>query len=123
MAALLVVLFPIALLLFLLGMERVEAPLRRGNDTDDVERFLDTAKQEDVDAIISGGLRKAMERWRSRRFGGLLPRNGRNGRKDRKATKRDSDIVKSEPALLGGSGADSSGSGDGPSGDIADTSK
>ena len=98
MAGLLVVLFPIAVLFFLLGMERVEAPLRRGNDTDDVERFLDTAKQEDVDAIISGGLRKAMERWRSRRFGGLLPGNGRKGRK---STKRNDDVVKAEPAILG----------------------
>ncbi len=120
MAALLVVLFPIAVLLFLLGMERVEAPLRRGNDTDDVERFLDTAKQEDVDAIISGGLRKAMERWRSRRFGGLLPRNGRRGRK---STKRDGDIIKSKPAVLSGSGTQGSGSEDGRSGDTADTSK
>lgn len=120
MAALLVVLFPIVVLLFLLGMERVEAPLRRGNDVDDVERFLDTAKQEDVDAIISGGLRKAMERWRSRRFGGLLPRNGRRGRR---STKRDGDIVKSEPAVLGGSDAQSSGPGDDPAGGTADTRK
>lgn len=120
MAALLVVLFPIAVLLFLLGMERVEAPLRRGNDTDDVERFLDTAKQEDVDAIISGGLRKAMERWRSRRFGGLLPRNGRKGRK---STKRDRHIVKPEPAVLGHTSADSAVPGDAQSGDSADTSK
>ncbi|PRZ43089.1 hypothetical protein CLV47_103146 [Antricoccus suffuscus] len=120
MAALLVVLFPIAVLLFLLGMERVEAPLRRGNDTDDVERFLDSAKQEDVDAIISGGLRKAMERWRSRRFGGLLPRNGRRGRK---AARRSRDIVKPEPAVLGGSSTDSSEPEDGQSGETADTSK
>ena len=40
MAGLLVVLFPVVLLLFLLVMERVEVPLRRDNDTDDVEAFL-----------------------------------------------------------------------------------
>lgn len=66
MAALLVVLFPFGLLLFLLFMEKVEAPLRRSNDPEEVERFLDHAKQEDVDNIIAGGLRKAMDRWRGR---------------------------------------------------------
>lgn len=66
MAVLLVVLFPFGLLLFLLFMEKVEAPLRRANDPEEVERFLDHAKQEDVDNIISGGLRKAMDRWRGR---------------------------------------------------------
>ena len=66
MAALLVVLFPFGLLLFLLFMEKVEAPLRRSSDPEEVERFLDHAKQEDVDNIISGGLRKAMDRWRGR---------------------------------------------------------
>lgn len=66
MAALLVVLFPFGLLLFLLLMEKVEAPLRRTNDPEEVRRFLDHAKQEDVDNIIAGGLRKAMERWRGR---------------------------------------------------------
>ena len=66
MAALLVVLFPFGLLLFLLFMEKVEAPLRRANDPDEVERFLDHANQQDVDNIIAGGLRKAMERWRGR---------------------------------------------------------
>lgn len=66
MAALLVVLFPLGLLLFLLFMEKVEAPLRRSNDPEEVERFLDHVKQEDVDNIIAGGLRKAMDRWRGR---------------------------------------------------------
>ena len=66
MAALLVVLFPFGLLLFLLFMEKVEAPLRRANDPEEVERFLDHAQQEDVDNIIAGGLRKAMDRWRGR---------------------------------------------------------
>lgn len=65
-AALFVVLFPFGLLLFLLFMEKVEAPLRRSNDPQEVERFLDHAKQEDVDNIIAGGLRKAMDRWRGR---------------------------------------------------------
>jgi len=80
MAALVVVLFPIGLLLFLLFMERVEVPLRRGND-DDVEEFLDSAQQDEVDTLISGGLRKAMDRWRKRRrISTLLPRNGRKDR-------------------------------------------
>lgn len=120
MAALLVVLFPIAVLLFLLGMERVEAPLRRGNDADDVERFLESAKQEDVDAIISGGLRKAMERWRSRRFGGLLPRNGRKGRK---SGRPDREIVKSEPAVLGSTAADNAKDAGNESGDDGNASQ
>ena len=95
MAGLLVVLFPVVLLLFLLGMERVERPLRRGNDTDDVEAFLDSAKQEDVDAIISGGLRKAMERWRSRRYRGLLPGTGR-----RQKPQKSRGVVRAEPPVL-----------------------
>ncbi|MEO6957788.1 MAG: hypothetical protein ABI137_13680 [Antricoccus sp.] len=100
MTSLLVVLFPIALLLFLLGMDRVEAPLRRNGDAAEVERFLDSAKQEDVDEIISGGLRAAMDRWRSRRFGGLLPGTSRKSRKRRHA------IVKSAPPLLSDDDAD-----------------
>lgn len=102
MTGLLVVLFPIVLLLFLLGMDRVEAPLRRNNDAAEVERFLDSAKQEDVDEIISGGLRAAMDRWRSRRFGGLLPATSRKSRKRRRA------VVKSTPPLLSYQDADSS---------------
>lgn len=102
MTSLLVVLFPIALLLFLLGMDRVEAPLRRNIDAAEVERFLDSAKQEDVDEIISGGLRAAMDRWRSRRFGGLLPGTSRRSRKRRPA------IVKSAPPLLSDENTDAS---------------
>lgn len=80
MAVLLVVLFPIGLLLFLLFMERVEVPLRKGND-DDVEEFLDSARQDEVDTLISGGLRKAMDRWRKRRrLSSRLPRNGRKSK-------------------------------------------
>lgn len=77
MAALLVVFFPVLLLFFLLFMEKVEAPLRRSND--DVEEFLESARQDEVDTLISGGLRKAMDRWRKRRrLSRLLPvRNGR----------------------------------------------
>ncbi|GAB3308032.1 hypothetical protein [Epidermidibacterium keratini] len=75
MAALLVVFFPVGLLLFLLFMERVEAPLRRADDPEEMERFLESAKQEDVDNIISGGLRKAMKVWR-RRLTGRRRRTG-----------------------------------------------
>lgn len=82
MAALLVVLFPVLLLFFLLFMEKVEAPLRRSND--EIEEFLESARQDEVDTLISGGLRKAMDRWRKRRhLTRLLP--VRNGRRQPKA--------------------------------------
>jgi len=67
MAGLLVVFFPLLLLAFLLFMERVEEPLRRGVTDTEVEVFLDTASREDVDNVFRYGVRRSLERWRNRR--------------------------------------------------------
>ncbi|MBA3294627.1 MAG: hypothetical protein H0T40_13080 [Geodermatophilaceae bacterium] len=67
MAGLLVVFFPLLLLAFLLFMERVEEPLRRGVTDTQVEAFLDTASREDVDNVFRYGVRRSLERWRNRR--------------------------------------------------------
>jgi len=67
MAGLLVVFFPLLLLAFLLFMDRVEEPLRRGVTDTEVEEFLDTASREDVDNVFRYGVRRSLERWRNRR--------------------------------------------------------
>lgn len=67
MTGLLVVFFPLFLLGFLLFMERVEEPLRRGPSETDVAEFLDTAAPEDVNNVFRYGVRRSMERWRNRR--------------------------------------------------------
>ncbi len=56
------------LLAFLLFMERVEAPLRRGAvGGPEVEEFLDNADSEDVNNLFRYGFRRSLERWRNRR--------------------------------------------------------
>lgn len=67
MAGLLVVFFPLLLLGFLLFMERVEGPLRRGPTEADVAEFLDAASNEDVRNVFRYGVRRSLERWRNRR--------------------------------------------------------
>lgn len=67
MAGLLVVFFPLLLLGFLLFMERVEEPLRRGPTEADVAEFLDAASTEDVRNVFRYGVRRSLERWRNRR--------------------------------------------------------
>ncbi len=67
MAGLLVVFFPLFLLGFLLFMERVEEPLRRGPTEADVVEFLDKADSVDVDNVFRYGVRRSLERWRNRR--------------------------------------------------------
>ncbi|MBA3278453.1 MAG: hypothetical protein H0U22_07005 [Geodermatophilaceae bacterium] len=67
MAGLLVVFFPLLLLGFLLFMERVEEPLRRGTTEADVAEFLDKADPEDLDNVFRYGVRRSLERWRNRR--------------------------------------------------------
>ena len=67
MAGLLVVFFPLFLLGFLLFMERVEEPLRRGPTETDVAEFLDRAEPQDVQNVFRYGVRRSLERWRNRR--------------------------------------------------------
>ncbi len=67
MVALVVILFPPLVIAFLLVMERVEEPLRRPTSQRQVEEFLASATADDVDALASSGIRRAMDRWRGRR--------------------------------------------------------
>ncbi|MBA2390291.1 MAG: hypothetical protein H0V67_08545 [Geodermatophilaceae bacterium] len=67
MVGLLVVLFPLALLAFMLFMERVEAPLRAVADEVGVEDFLDHARPAEVATLHRFGIRRAIEAMRSRR--------------------------------------------------------
>lgn len=61
------VLFPLALLAFMLFMERVEAPLRTAAVEVEVEDFLDHARPAEVDTLVRFGMRRAVEALRSRR--------------------------------------------------------
>lgn len=79
MAGLLVVLFPLALLAFMLFMEKVEQPLRRVDEESDVEDFLDHARPEEMDTFVRFGLRRALDRLRLRRRSRLSPRGGPAG--------------------------------------------
>lgn len=73
-----VIAVPLAVMLFALGMERVETRLRhvsvRGED---VEEFLEQAKPEEVRALYGHGIGRALELFRRRRFGG---RSGKSRR-------------------------------------------
>ncbi|MCP2251779.1 hypothetical protein LY13_000510 [Prauserella aidingensis] len=79
-----VIAVPLAVMLFALGMERVETRLRhvsvRGED---VEEFLEQAKPEEVRALYGHGIGRALELFRRRRFGGRS--GGRFGKTRRPA--------------------------------------
>ena len=69
MCVLLVValLFPLAVLAALLGMERVERQLQHDALSLDIETFLDTARPDEVETFVSQGFAPALERyWRRR---------------------------------------------------------
>lgn len=67
MQALAVVLFPMLLILFALGMERVEARLSRLNVREpEVEEFLEQARGEDIAALAVEGFPNALARLRLR---------------------------------------------------------
>jgi hypothetical protein len=65
---------PLLLLLLMLGMERVERPLRHDSVTDQLESFLDSARPDEVETFVSEGFAPALESyWRRRRLTRLLP--------------------------------------------------
>ena len=67
-------LLPVLLLALMLGMERVERPLRSDDVGDLLEGFLDSARPEEVETFVSEGYAPALERyWRRRRFSRLIP--------------------------------------------------
>ena len=70
----LTLLLPVFLLLLMLGMDRVEGPLRDDAKSDQLESFLDTARADEVETFVSEGFGPALERyWKRRRIGRLLP--------------------------------------------------
>jgi hypothetical protein len=71
-------LLPLGLLALMLGMERVERPLRVDSVSDQLEQFLDSARPEEVETYVSEGYAPALERyWRRRRLSRLLPGRAR----------------------------------------------
>ena len=71
-------LLPVLLLLLMLGMERVEGPLREDAVSEQLESFLDSARPDEVETFVSEGFAPALDRyWKRRRLGRLLPGRGR----------------------------------------------
>ena len=67
-------LVPLVLLFLLLLMEHVEAPLHAETATLSLEEFLDTARPEELEVLVSEGFAPALERyWRRRRRIRLVP--------------------------------------------------
>ena len=74
----LTLLMPLLLLLLMLGMEKVEGPLREDAVSEQLETFLDSARPDEVETFVSEGFAPALDRyWRRRRLGRLLPGRSR----------------------------------------------
>ena len=58
---------PVALLLLMLVMERVERPLRRESIGEQLVDFLETARPDEVETYVSEGFAPALERYWGRR--------------------------------------------------------
>jgi hypothetical protein len=60
--------FPLLLLVGLVGMERVERPLRQDDVTVRLHSTLDSARPEELESLVAEGYRPALDRyWRRRR--------------------------------------------------------
>ncbi|CAN5505941.1 hypothetical protein BH10ACT8_BH10ACT8_30410 [soil metagenome] len=77
MIGFLVLLFPLLLMAFMLGMERIEKPLTRSAVERDVEDFLDNANPDELDTFVREGTDSAIKRFRTRI---RLPGTGRRNR-------------------------------------------
>jgi hypothetical protein len=74
----LTLLMPLLLLLLMLGMEKVEGPLREDAVSEQLETFLDSARPDEVETFVSEGFAPALDRyWKRRRLGRLLPGRSR----------------------------------------------
>ncbi len=74
--------FPVLLLLFMLAMERVEEPLRRDSQEQQVQEFLESATPADVDSFVRQGVVGALAARRRRgtlRFTRRRAAAGRSG--------------------------------------------
>jgi hypothetical protein len=75
MVLLLTLAFPAVLLALMLLMERVESPLRDESIGEVLVHFLDNARADEVEALVSQGLAPALDRyWRRRSRRGQLLR-------------------------------------------------
>ena len=75
---LIALLLPLGLFALMLGMERVERPLRVASVSEQLEQFLDQARPEEVETYVSEGFAPALERyWRRQRLTRLLPGRAR----------------------------------------------
>lgn len=67
----LAVLFPFLLLLLMLLMERLEGPLLRAELGSQLEKFLDTARAEEIETYVQEGFSPTLDRyWQGQRRGG-----------------------------------------------------
>ena len=70
----LTLMLPLFLLLLMLGMEKVEGPLREDAVSEQLESFLDSARPDEVETFVSEGFAPALDRyWKRRRLGRLIP--------------------------------------------------
>ncbi len=76
LSVILLVIFPFSLLALMLGMERVEQPLRADAIGDQVSAALHNARPDEVEHLVSERAAPPVERhWRrARRHGGVLLR-------------------------------------------------
>lgn len=70
-----VVVVPFVMMLFALGMERVESRLKHvAVQEEEVEQFLEQARPNEVRALYGHGIGRALELFRLRRLGGRGPK-------------------------------------------------
>jgi hypothetical protein len=79
MTAWLAILIPVLVMVFALGMERLETRLRSGTvREDEVEDFLERARPDEVKALFKQGIGGALQLFRLRNLG---KRNGSTSRR------------------------------------------
>ncbi|EOD67554.1 MULTISPECIES: hypothetical protein [Amycolatopsis] len=70
-----VILVPLVIMFFALGMERVESRLKHvAVQENEVEEFLEQAQPNEVRALYGHGIGRALELFRLRRLGGRAAR-------------------------------------------------
>lgn len=63
--------FPLLLLSLMLGMERIERPLRSEAIGERLDEFLESARPEEIETYVAEGLGPALDRyWLSQRLSG-----------------------------------------------------
>jgi len=69
--------FPLLLLSLMLGMERIERPLRSEAIAERLDEFLDSARPEEIETYVAEGLGPALDRyWRRQRTAASRPSGG-----------------------------------------------